>query len=309
VFVPNPYARRKPHLQRLVLKIVPNEETAFLLLRTHAVDAVDELTNLEAMQARSISNLKLVRTEKNYWDFVAFNAQRPPTDDVRVRQALQEAIEVRSIAHKVMYDNWPVATTEIPPVLWAHDAAIPSATYDPQDAARILRGKRLDVELAYIASDEANRAIVTMVQAGLAAVGVHATLRAYPENVFFSVPNGVYYGGRFNLALLGNFGGSDPEQNEFLTCDRLAPNGPNAVRWCNRSYDRLFSQQSQLLARSARTAVFYKMQNAVHDAALFVPLTYRGYFSAVNPAVRGWEPNMLFEFSNSEDWDVTPPGG
>jgi len=253
-------------------------------------------------------DFKLVRTQKNRWSFVTFNTQRSPTNDDAVRRALLEAIDRRSIARKVLYNNLPLASTEIPPVLWGHDSSISAPAYDPQDAARRLRGKHLEVEMAYIVTGVENRSTATILQADLAAVGVRTMVRAYPWNVFSSVPNGVYYGGRFNLALTGWFGGSDPEQNEFLTCDRRAPNGPNVQRWCDPAYDRLFAEQSRLLDRSARTAAFYKMQRIVHAASLFVPLVYRGTFSAINPAVRGWNPDMLFEFSNSEDWDVIPPG-
>ena len=57
---------------------------------------------------------------------------------------------------------------------------------------------------------------------------------------------------------------------------------------------------------NARVAAFGAMQRSIAASAVFVPLVYRGDYSAINPAVRGWSPNMLFEFSNAEDWDVVP---
>ena len=123
---------------------------------------------------------------------------------------------------------------------------------------------------------------------------------------FSALPDGISSGGRFNLAWTGFSGGSDPEQSEIWTCDRRAPNGPNVQRWCDPRYDRFFAEQSRRLNRSSRRMFLNAMQRIVRDAVLFVPLVYPGTFSAQNPAVRGWNPNMLFEFSNSEDWDVVP---
>jgi peptide/nickel transport system substrate-binding protein len=306
VLAPNAYARRKPHLTALRIKIVPDRNTEFLLLRTHSVDVVDYLTDLQATQARLLSGVRLVRTEKNYVTYVTFNTQRPPTKDVNVRRALLEAIDQRALARKAFYDLWQLATTEIAPVIWGHDPSIPPPSYDPEEAARVLRGKGLEVVIAYLVSSEEDREIATLVQADLAAVGVRALIRGYPSTTYFSLPDGVYYGGRFNLALAGYYGGSDPEQSELWTCDRRSPNGPNAQRWCDPQYDRLFLEQSQTLDRAARTAIFHQMQHVVHDAAILVPLVYTGNFSATNPAVRGWSPNMLYEFSNSDDWDVLP---
>lgn len=306
VLTPNAYARRKPRLVRLVIKIVPDRNTELLLLRTHAADVMDYLTDQQAIEARALPGLRLVRTDKNYIAFLAFNTQRAPTDDAAIRRALLEAIDQRAIAKKAFYDLWPLANTEVAPVLWGHDPSIPLPPYDPWSAARKLSGRGLEVAVAYLASSEEAREIATIAQADLAASGVHAILRAYPSTTYFSIPNGVYYGGRFNLAVAGFFGGSDPEQSEFWTCDRLAPNGPNAPRWCNPEYDHLLLDQSRLFDRGVRTRIFYELQQTIHGAAILAPLVYEGTFSAINPAVRGWDPNMLFEFSNGEDWDVVP---
>ena len=318
VLEPNPYAWRKPHLRRLVLKIVPDRNTQLLLFETHAVDVDDYLSEDQAAQRRVTLGNALVRTDKNHIAYAAFNTKRFPTDDVAVRRALTEAIDAGGIAHKVYHGLWPVATTEIAPVLWAHDSSVRPYAYDPRTAARDLDaagwklaggrrmkdGRALAVDVAFEAPNAVSRAAATVIQEYLSHIGVEAAVRGYPTNVFYDVPNGVYYGGRFNLALTGFYGGMDPEQSEFWTCDRVAPHGPNTPRFCDRAYDALFHKQSLLTDRNARTAIFDQMQRIVAQSAIFVPLVYRGDYSAVNPAVRGWDPNMLFEFSNGSDWDV-----
>lgn len=318
VLEPNPYAWRKPHLRRLVLKIVPDRNTALLLFQTHAVDVDDYVTNDQVSQNRATLGSSLVRTEKNHVAYAAFEIKRFPTDDPLVRKALTEAIDTAEIARKVYHGLWPVATTEMAPVLWAHDSSVRPYTYDPAAAARDLdaagwkssgkvrakAGRPLTVDIAYEGPSPDGRSTATVLQEYLSRIGVDAAVRGYPTNVFYDVPDGVYYGGRFNLAVTGFYGGLDPEQSEFWTCDRVAPNGPNTPRFCDRAYDALFLRQSQLIDRRARQAVFDQMQRIVAQSAIFVPLLYRGDYSAVNPAVRGWAPNMLFEFSNGNDWDV-----
>ncbi|MGB8908563.1 MAG: peptide ABC transporter substrate-binding protein [Candidatus Cybelea sp.] len=320
IFEPNSYARRKPHLRRLVLKIVPDRNTERLLLLTHAADVVDSLTDQQVIQSRSAPGFRLVRTEENVVTYVAFQTFRPPTDDLRVRRALLDAIDTAAIAHKVAYGLWPRASTEIAPVLWAHDASIRLPIYDPRRAAteldaagwkmqngrRVKAGIPFEIQMSYYGWSEESRSAATLIQEYLANIGARVTLRAYPSDLYFSVPNGVYYSGRFNLAWGGYYGGSDPEQSEFFTCDRVAPNGPNVMRWCDRSYDALFNRQSRTADQTRRQAAFNGMQRKVADGILFVPLFYHGGYTGTNPAVRGWDPNMLFEFSNSEDWDVQP---
>ena len=320
VLEPNPYAWRKPHLKRLVLKIVPDRNTTLLLFQTHAVDVDDYLNNDQVADNRAALGSTLVRTPKNHIAYALFQMKRFPTDDPLVRKALTEAIDTAGIARKVYHGLWPLATTELPAVLWAHDASVRPYGFDPQAAERDLDaagwrrsgatrtkgGKPLAIDIAYEGPSPDGRSAATVIQENLSRVGVDAAVRGYPTNVFYDIPNGVYYGGRFNLAVSGVYGGQDPEQSEFWTCDRVAPNGPNTARFCDPAYDALFVKQSQLTDRRARQAVFDQMQRIIARSAVFVPLVYRGDYSAVNPAVRGWAPDMLFENGNSNDWDVLP---
>lgn len=319
VLEPNPYAWRKPHLRRLIIKIVPDRNTELLVIRTHAADVADYLTNDQAIQPDTRHSATLVRTEKNRVTYAAFQTRRFPTDDPALRRALLEAIDTAQIARNVFHGLWSTATTEIPPVMWAHDPSVHPYAYDPARAAydldaagwrlvgttRMKSGRALAIDVAYEGFSEEGRNEATLIQ-NLARVGIAATVRGYPSNLFYAAPNGILYGGRFNLAISGYYGGSDPEQSEFFTCDRVAPNGPNTPRLCNAAYDRLFVEQSRLTDRVVRGRVFDAMQRIVAQNAIFVPIVYRGDYSAVNPAVRGWAPNMLFEFSNADQWDVVP---
>ncbi len=320
VFERNPYAWRRPRLDRLVLKIVPDRNTELLLFRTRAVDVVDYINDDQVAQTKGLLGHTLVRTEKNHLTYASFQTKRWPTDDTRVRRALMEAIDTNDIAHNVYHGLWAVATTEIPPALWAHDSAVRPYQYDANAAARdfdaagwrlsggvrMKGGRPLTVDVIYEASSQVGRSAATIIQDNLARSGVAASVRGYPTNVFYAVPDGPYYGGRFNLAVSGFYGGSDPEQSEFWTCDRVAPHGPNVARFCQISYDAILNRQAHFVDRNARAAAFSALQRTIAANAVFVPIVYRGDYSAVNPAVRGWAPNMLFEFSNADQWDTVP---
>jgi peptide/nickel transport system substrate-binding protein len=309
VLRPNPYARRKPHLSQLVFKIVPDQNTLFIQLRTHAVDVAD-LNDSQAIRARSMRGIRLVETPQNHTDFIELQTQRPPTNNPLLRHALIEAIDRKAILKNVFYGLHPSATTEIPSTLWAHDASIKAVPFDPQRARVDLAKAGWKpgglVDLAYIGTDQANRELTTIVQANLANVGVKAVLHTYPSTIYYAPAQsgGIERGGRFNVSYTDWFGGADPEQSETYRCADRAPAGPNTSRWCDPRYDKLYRVQAESLDRAARLRAFYGMQQLVHDAAIADFLAYQSLYTAINPAVQGYQPNMLFKWGSSELWDV-----
>jgi peptide/nickel transport system substrate-binding protein len=318
--VPNPYAWRKPHLRRLVFKIVANYEALFDAFRAHDVD-VDNLTILQVPPARELHDASIVAVLRNGFDYLSFQTAKPPADDVRVRRAIIEAIDRPALLRGTYVGLRPIANTEIPPVLWANDAAIQPLAYDLRQADRDLdkagwrfeglgrarNGVPLAVTLVSDARDY-NRRIDAIVQRDLEQVGIDVTIRTYPNSLMYAPASGggIQYGGRFNIFSDNLYGGSDPEQSEQWICARRPPNGANMARFCDRAYDAAYAAQQLTLVRAARTRDFAVMQRRIADEAVLLPLAYDQEYVALNPALRGFKPNMLYDYWNGEQWDVLP---
>lgn len=308
VLEPNPHAWRKPRLKRLMYKIVPDANTRFVQIRTHAVDVAD-LIDKEVPQARALPGVRVIETQQNHTDFIEFQTQSPALRDVRVRRAIIEAIDRDAILRKIFLGLHPLATTEIPASLWAHDSSIQPLRYDPDQAKRDLKkagAENLQLQFAYIGSSETVRLLATQVQADLARVGVSLILRSYPSTLFYAAGSagGITRGGRFDLTYSDWYGGADPEQSETYRCADLAPSGPNVSRWCNERYDAAFRAQAQSTNRAVRIKAFSDMQRLVRDNAVADFLTYQSQYTALNPAVRNYTPNMVFACGNADQWDV-----
>ncbi|MGA8534691.1 MAG: peptide ABC transporter substrate-binding protein [Candidatus Tumulicola sp.] len=284
--VPNPYAWRKPHLRRLVFKIVADNEALFDAFRAHDID-VDNLTILQVPQARALRDIDIQAVLRNGLDYLSFQTAKPPTDDVRVRRAVAGAIDRSTLLRSTYVGLRPIANTEIPSVLWANDRFIQPPAYDPQragrdlDAAgwrrdgdrRIKNGVPLAIELISDIRDY-NRRIDAIVQRDLAQVGIEVTIRTYTNSIMYAPASsgGIQYGGRFNLLSDNLYGGSDPEQSEQWTCATRPPNGANMARFCDRTYDAAYAAQQLTLDRAARLRAFAAMQRRIRDEAVLLPL-------------------------------------
>jgi peptide/nickel transport system substrate-binding protein len=87
VFVPNPYAWQPPKLKRIVVKMVADENTAFIDLQAHAIDFTD-ITYDQVSQARAMPAIAVVPVPRDEVDFITFQTQRPAMHDLDVRRAV-----------------------------------------------------------------------------------------------------------------------------------------------------------------------------------------------------------------------------
>lgn len=302
---PNPYARPAPKLRKVVIDMVADENTAFVDLQAHAIDFTD-ITDQQARRARSMPGIAVVAIPRNATDFLELQTQAPVLRARRVRRAIAYAVDRTAIARDVYLGSSPLASTEIPPLFAEHDDAIHARTFDPERARRLLAGRHPFVRIAFDLSERTYAKIAALVQANLRAVGFRAVQRGANPSLYYAPPanGGILYDGRFEIDVGGWYGGLDPEASEEWTCANRAPRGPNAARWCDRRYDAAFAAQQRTLNVAARTREFAVMQRRVHAALPVIPLVYRTEFDGVNPALRGFHPNMLYNFGAVQDWQM-----
>lgn len=282
---------------------------------------MDNLSILQVPRARNLRDAVIVPVLRNGFDYLNFETAKPPTDDVRVRRAIIESIDRADLLRSAYLGLRPFANTEIPTVLWANDSSIHPLPYDVRQAGRDLdaagwllkgnvrtrNGAPLSIELVSDNRDY-NRRVVTTVQRDLAQMGIAVTIHTYNNTIMYAPApaGGIQYGGRFNMFSDNLYGGSDPEESEQWTCARRAPNGANMARFCDKAYDAAYAAQQVTLDRSARSRFFSIMQRRIRDQAVLLPMAYDREYVVINPALHEFRPNMLYDYWNAEQWDVTP---
>jgi peptide/nickel transport system substrate-binding protein len=299
----NPYSWQKPKLQRIIVKMIADENTAYIDLLAHSIDFTD-ITYDQVETAKKDSGIALVPVPRNEVDNVELQTEHLP--DLQVRRAIAYAIDRATIAKTIYHNSSALATTEIPSLFPQHDAAIHALPYDPARARALLAGKHVSARISFNLSENVYKSVATLIQQNLRAVGIDATQEGATPSLLYAPPadGGILYNGKFDLEIGGWYGGLDPEASEPWTCANRAPNGPNVARWCDARYDAAFAAQQRLLDPAARTKQFWIMQQRIAAEVPVVFLVERTEFEAVNPALRGFGPNMLYNFGQTEDWSL-----
>ena len=70
--------------------------------------------------------------------YLAMNTTKPPFNDVRVRRAVNMAIDKAAIIEAVYQGAGVVAKNPIPPTMWSYNDAIQDYPYDPDAAQKLM---------------------------------------------------------------------------------------------------------------------------------------------------------------------------
>ena len=129
----------KPKLDRINVRIVPDENTTVNLLRTHGIDYMFQASQQTYQAVRTVSDIKLVWVNVNGYQYVQLNLARPFLSDPRVRMAIAYAIDKEQLLRTLTFGTQTMATADIPDWMWAFDPRVRSAPHDPAEARSLLR--------------------------------------------------------------------------------------------------------------------------------------------------------------------------
>lgn len=199
-----------------------------------------------------------------YW---AFNTEKAPLDDVRVRKALAMAINKENILDIIYAGTGRSATNFIPPILWSHNDNVPDIEYNPEASKALLKEAGfakgdLDIDLwAMPVQRPYNpnaRRMAELMQADLAKVGVNAKIVSYEWGEYLTRARQ----GEHQTMLMGWTGDNGDPDNFFsplLSCD-AAKTGGNFARYCEEDFQKLLTQARTIADVEERTKLYEQVQ-------------------------------------------------
>ena len=177
--------RGRPSVDKYVIKPIPEDFARFAALKTGAVDIIANLPPERVAALEKDPKLKVGRVPSARGIHYAFNFNIKPFDDVRVRRAVNHAVDVQEIIDTVLGGMAYVNPAFCAKALFGHDPNIKGFGFDPAKAKKLLaeagypngfKTKLLTPSGRYMKDREVSQAIAGQ----LAKVGIQVELVA-PE--------------------------------------------------------------------------------------------------------------------------------
>ena len=188
VLVTNPnWTGHKPHFDRVILKAVPESSARLALLKAGQIDIAWGLNERELQQVEGDENLQVVRAIANKQLYVGLGVDKPPFDNVKVRQAMAWATPYEDIIEKVYYGHARRMRSTVPDIYAGFESTY-HYEYDLEKAKALLDEAGFpdgfDVKLSYNASQKEAEEMAILVKSSWEQIGVSVALQAMPVAVF-----------------------------------------------------------------------------------------------------------------------------
>jgi peptide/nickel transport system substrate-binding protein len=276
------YWRKSPSVKRLVFKAVPDEATRLAMLKRGEADIVYLLQSALAEEARRTSGLTLRPTPIVSTHWLAFLDQwdpKSPWADKRVRLAANHAIN-RQALNEAITLGFSRITWSIIPASFDFYWQPPAYAHDPAKAKQLLAeaGYPRGFDAGDLWCDAATATMSEAVIGYLQAVGIRVRLRPLERAAFFTgyqekkLKNIVY-------TITGSFG------NAATRIETFVASGGTYVYGGYPDIDGLFREQTGELDRKRREAMLQRIQQLVHEKAMYAPIWELGFIHAHGPRV------------------------
>ena len=289
------YWRGAPKLDNLVFSITRDAAIRAQRLKAGECQMAGSIGLLDAEQLAKDPALKMQTREALGLGYWAFNTAKKPFDDKRVRQAMNYAVNKKSLLDAIYRGTGKPANSPLPPGSWAYDPSVAEYPYDPAKAKALLAeagykdGFDTDIMLysirpTYQPNPPSSGALI---QADLAAVGVRAKVQSFEFGEFRKRGRAGDYG-----TLLAGYIADNGDPDNFLgfllSCDAAAY---SYTHWCNRKFTDLVTQARRVIDQPARTKLYNEAQAIFREEAPWLSIVYPQQYQFMRKEVVGYKIN------------------
>ncbi|MGZ7455617.1 ABC transporter substrate-binding protein [Pseudomonas sp. Ma2-10] len=230
----------------------------------------------------------------NVMDKIKGSDQPNPMAQLKVRQALDMAVNKQQIIDSVYQGAGQLAVNAMPPTQWSYDTTIKDAPYNPEKAKALLKeaGIKEGTEINLWAMPVQRpynpnaKLMAEMLQSDWAKIGIKAKIVTYEWGEYIKRSKGGENGAML-IGWSGDNGDPDNWLNVLFGCDSLQ--GNNFSKWCDKTFDGIVKEAKRTTDQSKRTELYKQAQHVLKDAVPMTPIAHSTVFQPMRDNVQDFK--------------------
>lgn len=126
------------NFDEVTFRVIPESGARLAELETGGVQVVRDVDSANADRVTDGENTELIEQESLRTDYLGFNVEKEPFDDVKVRQAISMAIDREAILEGVYDGMGQTASHPIAPDVWGYDESLTGQEYNLEKAKELM---------------------------------------------------------------------------------------------------------------------------------------------------------------------------
>jgi peptide/nickel transport system substrate-binding protein len=285
---PHYWQSGKPAIDAAEIQTIHEDNSRLLKLQAGELDAIISVPFNQLKQLEGSGDVKTGAADGFRVELVQLNTTKKPFDDVRVRQALNYAVDKEGIISSVLFGKAKPAASSIP-VMRYHNTKLEPYPYDPEKAKSLLSEAGLangfSTTMLLPAGDETLRNVGTVIQDNLGKVGIKVELQSLDGGAQWETTKA----GNFEMSL--SYASSDTiDPDQLVGFTAVTPERANAfhTQWADKRVNELYEAERTTLDGPKREAMFQEIEARVHEQAPFIFLYHQQSASAWRSNVEGF---------------------
>ncbi|MDB5850206.1 MAG: transporter substrate-binding protein [Rhodoferax sp.] len=302
---PNYWDKPKPYLDRIVVRFITDGVARAAALESGGADLAAGASGVPLSDVERFKKLANVNVEDRNWPYngdhqqIYFNLDTPVLQNLEVRRAIAQAIDVNAFARTVWFGYGKLSASPIGTLQARyHDSSIKPYAYDPKQAEALLdaaglkrteAGTRLKLRLLY--NPFLERRAADFVRQSLGRIGIDAAIESYD---FATYVNKAYTERAFDITLESLSNIFDPSvgvQRVFWSKNfKIGLPFSNAPHYVSAEADRLLEAAAVELDETKRREQFFAFQRVVYRDIPSIELGANPNITVSAKKVRNYAP-------------------
>jgi peptide/nickel transport system substrate-binding protein len=292
----------RPYIERIIYREIPDLSTQFLELEAGNIDMMG-LTPLQYLRQTRGSKWDRYRKFKYLsfgYTYLGFNFRHPFFQDVRVRRAIDMAIDKQEIVKGVLMGMGVPAVGPYKPGTWQFDEDIRDRGYHPEQARKLLAqagwrdtdgdglldkdGKPFYFTILTNQGNSQRSKAGVIIQERLRDIGIRVDIRIVEWAAFL---HEFVDKGRFDAVILSWNILQDPDLYDVWHSSKVIPDGLNFISYANDELDSLLERGRRLVNKADRKKIYDRVQEILFEDQPYVFLYIPYSLPIVNARVQG----------------------
>jgi peptide/nickel transport system substrate-binding protein len=290
----------KPKIKTIKVRVITNDNTRVLELQGKKVDIIENPPGNLVAQLKADKNLSVDLFPSGRVDFIQMSGKDKYFANVKVRQAVQAALDLNSINKLAYQGNAVVASSFMPYKMLYWDASLPKPTVDLAKAKQLLADagypNGFSTDLVTTSGDSAGQAEALVIVDSLKKVGINVNIESYEQvTAYDKVRTGKY--GMAERYWTNDI--IDPDEVVTFGVDVKAGSNSFDTFWDYPEAAKLANQARSEADPAKRQQMYAKIQQIVAEQVPFLPVSYAPYRYATGAWVKGFHVSPLGNYNDS----------